>query len=184
MTTDLRALVKRRRTESNATTVRQPYCIDLDLAAQILALREERDSLIQPIREERELLEEAAADRQGKPDLSVFDAREAEATRTIDAEIDKLLKQAEELTFTLKFQAVPDDVYSKLAIGADEDDPASVRRFLNGLVRAGWVGVFSGPEEVDLGTFDDVWESLTFGECDTIRSKVFAANLKVADVPF
>ena len=181
---DYRALVKRRRTEARATTALHRYCLDIDLVVELEALIERRNSIIADLEKQRtELLAEGEG-RRAKPSTAAIDAEIKSATEELDAEIDSLRKKIDEMTVTLRFNAVPEGLYSKLAAETDEDDSQSVRKFMNALAEAGWAGASKDGDEVDLGPFDEVWDSLTFGETDVIRAKVFQANLRVVDIPF
>lgn len=182
--TDYRAMVKRRRTESKATTALHKYCLDVDLLQEVEKLKSEKTAVLAALEEERAAILAEGEGRRAKPSTAHIDAQIAEVAKKYDPEIERLTSEIEKLTFILKFQAVPEGVYSKLAAETDEDDPLSVRLFMNALVRAGWAGATKDGEPVDLGDFEDVWDSLTFGETDLIRGKVFQANLRVVDIPF
>lgn len=178
------ALAERRKQGESALKVR--YCLDRDLVDEHAELASERAALVAPYLARKALLQSDA--RLGgvpEQELAAIDARIAEAAADVDARIADVVERGKPMTVDLVFAVIDPAQYQRLfnahySKGAEFDSAA----FTAELTAVCFRRAEQDGKTVDLGGWDAILESMTFGEANAVTEQVYQANRGLVSAPF
>ena len=189
MTLDLKqALAERRKAAEEALRIN--LCLSRDIVEEFEDLNAERAELVAPFEKRRNELARRQNDdtRMGEDPATTsaaIDAEQAAATADIDARLADVQARGTEHTVQLVFAVIAPSEYQEVVnANRNADGDLNTTTFFPALSAKAFRRVEQAGQTVDLGTWDEITESLSFGEVDAIRQQVYVANRGSVAAPF
>lgn len=191
---DLKAALAERR-KSAEEALRINLCLSRGIVEEFEDLAAQRAEIVAPFEKRRNQVARRLTDQRLSDDQrmgsdpvtesAAIDAEQAEATSDIDAQITDLQARGTEHTVQLVFAVIAPSQYQSIVnqctTSPGEIDTAT---FFPALAKEAFRRVEQAGATVDLGTWDEISESLSFGEVDAIRQQVWMANRGTVAAPF
>lgn len=187
---DLKAALSERR-KSAEEALRINLCLSRDIVEEFEDLSAQRAEIVAPFEVRRnQIARRLSSDdqRMGSDPVmesAAIDAEQAEATADIDAQIADLQARGTEHTVQLVFAVLAPSQYQEI-VNKHTTAPGEIdaTAFFPALAADAFRRVQQAGVTVDLGTWDEISESLSFGEVDAIRQQVWMANRGTVAAPF
>lgn len=168
----LRARLRDRQVKAGALgTTEVSICLDVELIAELAALEEQQAQWV--------LDHPAPSGNSG----SLAGSAAPKQDNPVDAEIEAKQAEIRAASIVVVFRALSSQKYQEIVNGFEDPDDKDQVAWLDALMAACYTECWSEGEKVDV-PWEEIRDSISFGELYEARTKVWDLNRRKQDIPF